>query len=116
MKKRIMTSEQKQNALMYVKDKVDYGDNLQIIYVSDDSNIIIYENFSDESITICSKDIKYIKEIFVRDLYNKWFLPYLMGYLEEYYNTDYVKKILDDFSNTDLENYEIIKQPYKTIF
>lgn len=109
MKKRIMTSEQKQNALMYVKDKVDYGDNLQIIYVSDDSNIIIYENFSDESITICSKPIKNIKEIFARDLYIKWFLPYLMEYLEEYYIGDYAKKIVDDFLNTDLENYEKIK-------
>lgn len=109
MKKRIMKSEQKQNALMYVKDKVDYGDNLQIIYVSDDSNIIIYENFSDESITICSKQFKTIKELFARDLEDRWVLSYLIEYLEEYYITDYVKEITNDFLNTDLENYEKIR-------
>ena len=109
MKKRIITSKQKQNALIYVKDKVDYGDNLQIIYVSDDSNIIIYEDLSNESITICSKHFKNIKEIYARDLEDRILLSYLIEYLEEYYINDYVKEIINDFWNTDLEDYEIIK-------
>lgn len=109
MKKRIMTKTAKRKALEYVKDKIDYGDNLQIIYVSDDSNIIIYENLNDESITICSKHINPIKELFARDLEDRWVLSYLIEYLEEYYITEYVKEITNDFLNTDLENYEIIK-------
>lgn len=109
MNKRIMTKTTKTKALEYVKDKIDYGENLQIIYVSDDSNIIIYESLNDESITICSKHFKHIKELFARDLEDRWILSYLIEYLEEYYITDYVKEITNDFLNTDLEDYEIIK-------
>lgn len=106
MEKRIMTSKQKQNALIYVKDKIDYGDNLQIIYVSDDSNIIIYEDLNNENITICSKHHRRIKEIYARDLEDRILLSYLIEYLEEYYINDYVKEIVNDFWNTDLEEYK----------
>lgn len=107
--KRKMTKFIKEKALEYVKDKIDNGDNLYIIYVSKDSNIIIYEDLNSESITICSKYLTKIKEVFARDLEDTFLTFYLSEYLQEYYISEYVEKIVNDYKNTDLEEYEVMK-------
>lgn len=106
--KRKMTEYNKIKALEYVNEKIDYGDNLKIIYVSKDNTIIVYEDLSNESITICSRNFKHVKELYPRDLEDCFLLFYLIEFLQNYYIVEYVKEIVKDFLNTDLEEYEEI--------
>ena len=107
--KRKITSQAKTKALSYIKDKIDFGDSLVIIYVSFDDRIIIYEDLAFETITICSTNFKHFKELQASDFEDTILLFHLLDFLQEYYINDYVKEITRDFINTDLEKYEDYK-------
>lgn len=118
MKKRIMNLTDKEKAIKYVCDKVvgyeTNKDNIYLIYLSKDKKIIIYEDLCLEEIAICNvrdkKDNRYLKKtIFEKDIDNKMLLSHLLEFLEDYFDYEYTKTILNDFFNTDLEEYEEYK-------
>lgn len=118
MKKRIMNLTDKEKAIKYVCDKVAgyevNKDNIYLIYLSKDKKIIIYEDLCLEEIFICNvrnkKDNRFLKKtIFEKDIDNKTLLSHLLEFLEDYFDYEYTKTILNDFFNTNLEEYEEYK-------
>lgn len=89
----------------------DIFNPIRLIYISKDKNIIIYENIDIEKIIIIDKrdfDKKY-KTLWDYDLQEKSLSLHLLEFLEEFYNSEYTKTILNDFFNTNLEEYEEYK-------
>lgn len=115
--KRKMTEKVKKQTMNFILENVeiaytnDIFNPIRLIYISKDKNIIIYENIDIEKIIIIDKrdfDKKY-KMLWDYDLQEKSLLVYLLDFLEEFFEFDYTKKILNDFFNTDLEEYEEYK-------